>query len=264
MLGAAVADDVLGLIILATVTSIVKVGAVSIASIARISFSAVVFLLGSIAVGTMLTPSILKFASQMRSRAALPTVALIICLYFAFLATALGGLSPIIGAFAAGLVLSQSEHRLHLQQRLKPIADVFIPIFFVIVGTAMPLTVLNPITAAGRNTLFLALVLAGAAIGAKLMAGQTLPTSIDRLLVGCGMTPRGEVSLIFAAYGLSVHLLDVRLYSAILVVIMLTTFLTPPAIRFASRRNRRSEASNGNTSVVSDHIVDNKRLCAPN
>jgi Kef-type K+ transport system membrane component KefB len=236
VLGAAVADDVLGLIILATVTSIVSLGIVSYYSVIKISVFALLFLVGSLAVGTALTPHILRFAQNMRSRAALPTVALIICLYFSFLATKLGGLSPIIGAFAAGLVLSQTEHKLHLQERLKPIASVFVPIFFVIVGASMSVVALNPATSAGRSVLLLAVALTVAAVAAKIIAALTLPTRLDRLVVGCGMVPRGEVSLIFAAYGIKAHLLSAGLYSATLVVIMLTTFVAPASIKLAAKR----------------------------
>jgi len=206
---------------------------VSALGIIKISLLAIVFLVGAVVIGTVLTPSILRYAARMRSRAALPTIALIICLYFAFLATSIGGLSPIIGAFAAGLVLSQSEHRLHLQQRLMPVASVFIPIFFVIVGAAMPIGVLNPATFGGREVLLLAGLLTIAALASKVLAALTLPTRLNKWVVGSGMMPRGEVSLIFAAYGIRSHLLSVQLYSAILVVIMLTTFLTPAAIKLA-------------------------------
>ncbi len=232
VLGAAVADDVIGLIILATVTSLMAMGSVSVYSVAKVTGSALLFLVLAIVVGTLLTPFILKFAAKMRSRAALATVALVICLYFSVLATRIGGLSPIIGAFAAGLVLSQSEHRLHLQQRLKPVASIFIPIFFVIVGASMSINVLNPFTAAGRSVILLSVILTAVAVGAKLLAALSLPTRLNKLVVGCGMVPRGEVSLIFAAYGIKAHVLDSHLYSATLMVIMLSTFITPPAIRY--------------------------------
>jgi Kef-type K+ transport system membrane component KefB len=262
VLGAAVADDVLGLIILASVTSIVTVGAVSAIGVVKITVIAILFLVGAIVVGTLLTPQILRFAAKMRSRAALPTVALVICLFFAVLAIDLGGLSPIIGAFAAGLVLSQSKHKLHLQRRLKPVASIFIPIFFVVVGAAMSVTALNPATSSGRAVLLLAVVLTIVAVAAKLLAAFTLPTKLDRLVIGCGMSPRGEVSLIFAAYGIRSHLLTDSLYSVILVVIMLTTFLTPPAIKFGMRRRLQQPRQ---PAIAPDpNSLDNNLLCELN
>jgi Kef-type K+ transport system membrane component KefB len=231
VLGGAVADDVLGLVILAVSTGIVATGHISLLSVVEVSSIAVLFLVGSLVIGTFLAPHILKYASLMRSRAPLATVALILCLFLSLLASTLGGLSPIIGAFAAGLVLSQTQHRLHLQQRLRPIASIFVPIFFVIVGAAMPISMLNPFTSVGRSTLGISAAVSLAAIVSKVVAGLLTPAKVNRLIVGCGMIPRGEVGLVFAAYGVRQHLLTNQLYSIILLVVMLTTFITPSLLK---------------------------------
>jgi len=175
----------------------------------------------------------------MKTRAALSSAALAFCLVLATAAGMLAGLSPIIGAFAAGLILSQTEHKLHIEQRIKPVADVFIPVFFVLMGASMPILALNPASPAGRSGLVLAAVLVVAAMASKLAAGLSFPFSrVNRLVVGVGMIPRGEVTLIFGAYLVRAGAIGDGLYSSLLLVVMLTTFITPFLLKAAIGRRR--------------------------
>jgi Kef-type K+ transport system membrane component KefB len=234
VLGAAVADDVIGLVILGVITGIVAAGAVSIKAVGLTALAAILFLVASLPLGLYLAPRILKWGNRMKSRAALSTTGLVLCLILSIISGKAAGLSPIIGAFIAGLILSEMEHKEHMLQRLKPLADVLIPVFFVLMGAAMPITSVSPATASGRAALAMALVLSLVAIVAKIAGGLSIPYSkLNRLVVGIGMVPRGEVALIFAAYGLKSKVIDGGTYSAILIVVLLTTFITPALLKLA-------------------------------
>ena len=139
------------------------------------------------------------------------------------------GLATIIGAFAAGLVLTRTERRVHIEERVRPVSDLFVPIFFVAIGMKVEPRMLNPF---GEGQLGFALVLTGVAIAAKLVAGLGVyQTGVRRWAVGVGMVPRGEVGLIFAGVGLSSGVIDEGLYAAVVVMVMLTTFVTPPWLK---------------------------------
>lgn len=257
VLGAAVADDVLGLIVLAVVTGIAASTGVATlpgggtalsteptrSPLAIVAF-ALLFLVGSLAAGIYGAPYILRAVSRMRTRAALATAALVLCFLMAALAHSIGGLAPIVGAYAAGLVLSTTEHKLHFEERIKPLADLFIPIFFVLMGAAMPVAALDPTSPGGRHTIVVALALSAVAIVGKVLGGATVPVKgVSRTLVGFGMVPRGEVGLIFASVGLSHHLIAPSEYTAIVFVVLITTFATPLTLKAiasaeAARRRR--------------------------
>jgi Kef-type K+ transport system membrane component KefB len=136
--------------------------------------------------------------------------------------------APLVGAFAAGLILARTEHQRLIEERLKPITDVFVPIFFVLVGVAVNLTHLNPFNPQNRSILLLAGGLTLVAIIGKLVSGWgVLDRTVNRWVVGVGMVPRGEVGLIFAGVGLGAHIITEAQYGAILVVVAVTTFFSP-------------------------------------
>lgn len=232
VLGAAVADDVIGLVLLAVVSGIATSGSFSLLSGLKIAGFALAFLIGSVLIGIFGAPFVMRLVARMRTRAALSTMALIFCFLMAALAHRFGGLAPIVGAFAAGLVLSTTEHKLHFEARLKPVADIFIPIFFVLMGAAMPIGAINPTTRAGQATLLLALALVVVGVVGKVVGGMTVPVrGLSRLMVGVGMVPRGEVGLIFANVGLTHHLIARGQFTAIVLMVMATTFVTPPLLK---------------------------------
>ena len=231
VLGAAVADDIIGLIILAVMSGFAR-NRMSAVGACKTAVAAVLFLVVAVVLGRYLAPKIMDLAHRMKTRSALATASLIFCFILAILANYAAGLSPIIGAFAAGLVLAKTSHKLHFIKQLQPVASVFIPVFFVLTGALMPVNAINPASAAGRTVILQTLLLFAVAAIAKVIAGVSVPErNTNRIAVGVGMIPRGEVVLIFAGYGIQSGALSQGLYTAVLLVVMLTTFVTPPLLK---------------------------------
>lgn len=230
ILGAAVLDDIFGMIILAIVTKLAKTGSVEPGSVAMTALIAIVFVVASIIIGGLITPKLLRMAAKMQTRAALITAVFIFILGMSALASLIAGLAPIIGAFAAGAVLGRLDAKVKFQPQTEAIAGVFIPFFFVMMGVSLDIRTLDPTTAAGRFTWAIGGALTLVAIVGKLLAGLVVPKRLNRLYVGVGMMPRGEVGMIFAAAGVQAGILKSDLYAAVLVVVMATTFLTPPLL----------------------------------
>lgn len=229
VLGAAVVDDVLGLLVLAVVTGIAETGSVTATSVVLLSIKAVLFLVAAILLGVRLAPPVVRWIGQMRGRGSLIVYPVVFAVGLAAVADMIG-LATIIGAFAAGLVLATSERREHIKDRVKPIADLLVPIFFVTVGMKVHPGLLNPFA---PNAQFgIAMLLAVVAIVSKLVAGLAVyQRGVRRWPVGVGMVPRGEVGLIFAGAGLAAGVIGQDLYSALVVVVMLTTFAAPPWLK---------------------------------
>lgn len=266
VLGAAVIDDVLGLIILAVVSAIVTVGSVSLFDVGRIILTAVAFLAGAILIGQLLASRIGALLARINTGMGMKlTLALTFCLVTAYLAELIG-LAPIVGAFAAGLVLdavhfhpfdpphvvrdvraamagadAQSQaavgkvldhytHR-HIEDLIEPLGAVLAPIFFVLTGMKVSLASLfDP------QIVLLALGLTVVAFVGKIAAGLA-GGRVNRWIVGWGMVPRGEVGLIFAATGFSLGVISDQIFSMIVIVVMLTTLLTPPILTWLVRRS---------------------------
>ena len=240
VLGAAVVDDILGLIILAVVTGIAQTGGVSFGSVAMLSAKAFVFLAVAILVGLRLAPTLIRWVGGLKARGTLIVYSVVFAVGLAVIADLIG-LATIIGAFAAGLVLATTERREHIEERLKPVADLLVPVFFVTVGMKVQPAMLSPF---GDDAQFgLALLLTLVAVASKLAAGLAVyQRGVRRWAVGVGMVPRGEVGLIFAGAGLAAGVIAQDLYSALVVVVMLTTFVAPPWLKALyageSRRDR--------------------------
>jgi len=231
VIGAAVIDDVMGLIILAVVIGIATTGIISFYNVFKVTSYAVLFLAGAILVGIMAAPITLRLVRRMKTRGMLFVFAFSFCLILAYFAK-LVGLAPIVGAFAAGLILSRTEHKEHIEERIRPVADLFVPIFFVMMGVIVDLRTLNPFIASNQQNIIIALNLLVVAIIGKYLSGFSIPwAKVNRSLIGVGMIPRGEVGLIFASYGLTHKLIDKGLYTSVLIMIMMTTFLTPPILK---------------------------------
>jgi Kef-type K+ transport system membrane component KefB len=247
ILGAAVIDDVLGLMILAVVSGLVSTGAVSAWEIVRLTVLAVAFLLGAIVLGARIAPQMLRIAKKLRTRGMLTISAFLFCLILALGAHELK-LATIVGAFAAGLVLARTEDLAHIQERMKPVADIFVPIFFVALGISVNLQVFNPFNPETRGVLALLGALTGVAIVMKLFAGLgVLRRGVNRLVVGIGMIPRGEVGLIFASIGLFRQIITSSQYSAILAMVVVTTFITPPLLKLAFQAVGKPAAKHSTT-----------------
>ncbi len=230
VLGAAVVDDVLGLVILAVVTRLTQTGEFSAAGAALILVEAVIFLVVSIGLGIRYAPTLLQWVGLMKARGSLIVYAVFFCVLLALVAERIG-LAAIIGAFAAGLVLARTERRAHIEEQIRPVADLFVPIFFVTIGMQVNPATLNPFGGAGGG-LALALLLTAVAIVSKLAAGLGVyRRGIRRWPVGVGMIPRGEVGLIFAGIGKASGVIEEAVYAPIVAMVMLTTFVVPPWLK---------------------------------
>jgi Kef-type K+ transport system membrane component KefB len=244
ILGAAVVDDILGLVILTVVVRMVEEGSIDVPGALSLLGIAVVFLVVLTAAGIRLAPPVFRWLHRnTRSSGALQVGALVLTLAFALLAHEVE-LAVIIGAFVAGLALGRTRQSERIERDLSPLAAFFVPIFFVSVGLEVDLA-----SMADAEVLALAAALLVAAVVGKAAAGLMVRTKgVDRLLVGIGMVPRGEVGLVFATIGLSAGVLDERLFATLLVVVLITTLLTPPAIRM--RIQRSASASTGATTTT--------------
>ncbi|MEM9087899.1 MAG: cation:proton antiporter [Cyanobacteria bacterium P01_F01_bin.53] len=231
IVGAAVIDDVLGIIVLAVVASLAKTGEVDLLNVVYLIFSASAFLLGSIFLGKFFNKSFVAIADKLQTRGALLIPAITFALIMAFLANVIH-LEAILGAFAAGLVLDETDKRKELDQQVMPVADILVPIFFVTVGAKADLGVLNPAVAENRAGLIIAAFLIAVAIIGKVITGWAVfgQPGVNRLAIGVGMIPRGEVGLVFAGIGSASGVLDKPLEAAIIVMVILTTFLAPPML----------------------------------
>jgi Kef-type K+ transport system membrane component KefB len=232
ILGAAIADDILGIVILAVVASLAKKGEIEISSIVYLVVSAVVFTLVAIVFSKYFNTAFLAIANLFSTRGGLIMTAVVFALVMAYIGAAIH-LEAILGAFAAGLVLEETEKREHLEELIKPIADVTVPIFFVTVGAKTNLAVLNPFIESNREGLIIAIFLITVAILGKVATGLAVfgNEKINRLAIGVGMIPRGEVGLVFAGVGAASGILSDALNAAIVMMVIITTFLAPPLLR---------------------------------
>lgn len=265
VLGAAVIDDVLGLIILAVVSAIVTAGAVSFGMISWITAKAILFLVGAIVIGQLSAPYIGKVFSKIHTGVGMKfTIAISFGLIFAYLAGIIG-LAPIIGAFAAGLILDpvhfryfkdphivdevkknikdtepglkerltrvmESHSHRHIEDIIEPLGHFLVPIFFIMTGMAVKLETLFD-----TSILLVALGITVTAFIGKIIAGFAAG-KVNKSIVGWGMVPRGEVGLIFAAIGKSLGVVSDEIFSVIIIMVIFTTLLTPPILTFLLKR----------------------------
>ncbi|MBK9263506.1 MAG: cation:proton antiporter [Polyangiaceae bacterium] len=252
ILGAAVIDDVLGLVILAVVTGIIAAadqgGTMNFIDIGFIFGKSAAFLVGSLVIGVWLSPRLFTVASRLQVRGVLLAVGLAVCFVFSWLASIIG-LAPIVGAFAAGLVLEDLHFRdfttrgeTTLEHLIQPIAAFLVPVFFVLMGMHTDLR-----SFAEPGVPLLAVALTIAAIIGKQVCSLGVGKGVDRLSVGIGMVPRGEVGLIFASIGQSLKIggrpvIDGSVFSAIVAMVIVTTMITPPALKWSFGRRRKPPA----------------------
>ncbi len=231
IIGAAVIDDVLGLVILSLVSGLAAGAAVSFLGVLRTLGIAVGVLVAAVLIGRFAVPRLFDLVVRMRVRYVLLVFSIAFALGLASLAS-LAGSALIIGAFAAGLILSGTNQFDTIEHEVRPVASIVAPIFFVSVGASVNLSLLNPATPEARGTLLVAAALIAIAIVGKLAAGWAAPwVPFRRLVVGVGMVPRGEVGLIFADIGRRSGVLPEEVFGAVLLMVMATTFVAPPALK---------------------------------
>ncbi len=247
ILGAAVIDDVLGLVVLAVVGGIVH-GAdtgegLAALDVVRISGLAIGFLVGAVLLGRWAAVYLFRAVAVLQTRGVLLAVALAFCFLLSFGAAEVG-LHPIVGAFAAGLVLDEvslaplGRDDVGLETQLQPIAGFLVPVFFVATGAAVDLGALT-----GDSLLLAAALTVVAIVGKQACSLVAFGEDVDRLSVGVGMIPRGEVGLIFAAVGTSLTIagspvVTPSTYAAIILMVLVTTLVTPPALKWSLARRR--------------------------
>jgi Kef-type K+ transport system membrane component KefB len=252
ILGAAVIDDVLGLIILAVVAGAIRATASGIAlsftQIGLIAAKAAIFLVGAILLGQFIVPRLLRGAGRLQSEGVLLTVAISFCLLLSWIASEVG-LAPIVGAFAAGLVLDEVHYKpararveRDLKDLLQPVSFVLVPTFFVLMGMKVDLRLFGQLDLLG----FALTLLLVAVIGKQICAAGVLERGTNRLAIGLGMIPRGEVGLIFAGIGATLVLPDTNggrqpvvgtaTFGAVVIMVIVTTLITPPLLKWALAR----------------------------
>ncbi len=245
ILGAAVIDDVLGLIVLAIVSGIVTAAesgqAVAFGAVLRLVAVSIVFLAGTLFVGKYLVPRIMKQLSRLKISGVVLVSSLVFAFILAYLAS-LAGLAPIVGAFAAGLLLEEVHFRdfrgeVPIGQLIKPVSTFLVPVFFVMMGIQVRLE-----SFANPSIMGLAAGLTAAAVLGKQICGLgVLEKNLDRLSIGIGMIPRGEVGLILASIGRNFKVIDDAAFSAIVIMIIVTTLITPPLLTVTLKRKKASD-----------------------
>ena len=233
IIGAAVIDDVLGLVILGLVSSLAAGVAVSGLQVGRSLAVAVGFLVVAVAVGVVVAPKIFGIIDRMRVRGVLLVSAFSFTLFLSALADVAGS-AMIIGAFAAGLILSGTNQFEAIEERIRPVADIVTPIFFLSVGAQLDVRLLNPLDPANLGNLGMGLALLALGVVGKVIAGWAVPwRRYNRATVGLGMMPRGEVGLIFANVGLTAAVFSTGAFGAILIMVVGSTLVAPPLLKWS-------------------------------
>jgi Kef-type K+ transport system membrane component KefB len=252
ILGAAVIDDVLGLLILATVAGAIRAatsgGVLSLFDVGMIAAKSLLFLVAAIAIGHFLMPRVLRGAGRLETRGVLLTLAISFCLVLAWAASKVE-LAPIVGAFAAGLILDEVHYRpkggrteRNLHDLLQPVSAVLVPIFFVLMGLKVDLRLFTRLDILG----FAATLTIAAIVGKQVCGLVVLDRAVNRMAVGIGMIPRGEVGLIFAGIGATLMLpttngvnepvINSATFGAVVIMVIITTLVTPPSLKWSLGR----------------------------
>lgn len=248
VLGAAVIDDIIGLIILAVVMAIAAGGAMSMGGVAKIGGIAVGFVLIAIVFGGRVATIGHRVVRRAQSAGTLGLLAIAFAFALAALADRVGS-ALIVGAFAAGLVLDDRHDRKEIERATTSIGHFFVPIFFASVGAQVDLAAM-----ANRQSLGIGAALIVCGILGKVAAGWA-PVWFkgNKLLIGVAMVPRGEVGLIFAQMGLAAGAIDAGLFGAIMMMVLVTTLVTPPMLASVARR---AGGGTGGSSLPGGNIDD--------
>ena len=257
ILGAAVIDDVIGLLILAVVVGVVEATNAgiqfSMVGLMWIAIKALIFFVAAFAIGHYVVPPVFRGAGRLKSRGVLVVLAVAFCFFLSWMAAKVG-LAPIVGAFAAGLVLEKIHFKPFLErgerdlrELLAPVTTIFVPIFFVLMGMKVDLRAFANPAILG----FAFLLTAVAIIGKQICSLAVAERGLNRLAIGLGMIPRGEVGLIVAGIGATLMLpnsagvnepvINAATFSAVVIMVFVTTLVTPPALKWAlAKKNRAS------------------------
>ncbi len=259
ILGAAVVDDIIGVILLTCIGSVAEGNGVGPLAVVRIAAIAFGFVAGALIVGSYLAPLLVRAIDRIHMARGIFFASIVFALTLAYVADR-AGTAIIIGSFAAGLVLARTEKGSEIKRQVNDIVQFFVPIFFVAVGAAIDMKTLNPFDPSARRFLIVGALLASVAVAGKIAAGSLVPgRGLRRTVIGVGMIPRGEVSLIFAQVGLGSGLLSAGLYGSITIMVVITAFITPLLLRRMLPRTGRSEEYDRAKVVVEGPMEDDER-----
>lgn len=250
VLGAAVADDVLGLIILTVVTRVVEQGSIEVSGLLSTIGLAVGFLIVAGGVGLVLLPRLFTWIGV---RATSPVTIGVVAagITFAFSAAASGAkLAPIIGAFVAGTALARTEHHDRIARDFAVLGSIFIPMFFMQIGIDTEVSKFFD----GHVLLVAAILSTIAIVGKMVSAFGATGTNTDKLVIGFGMIPRGEVGLIFASIGVSIGVFKDDLYAVVLLMVLVTTVVTPPLLRWRIQKTAVGANPKDETSATNEPV----------
>jgi Kef-type K+ transport system membrane component KefB len=250
VIGAAVFDDVVGLIILSIVASMVAGADLTVLGIGKIAGVAIGFVVVALALGSRAIPPLFRLIDRVRVSGTLSTAALAFALALALLATQAGS-AMIIGAFAAGLILHPTPQRHEIEENVTQMGFFFVPFFFATVGASIDLAALMT-----REALVIGSLLILVGVAGKVIAGFA-PWWFkgNKLLVGVALVPRGEVGLIFAQLGLAAGVLTDARFGALMLMVVVTTFLTPPLLSLIAARGAPDEESGPDHVGIDDLVV---------
>jgi Kef-type K+ transport system membrane component KefB len=260
ILGAAVVDDILGLILLTVVSGLAGGVTPTVFGVAILFLIAFGFVAAAIVFGSVIARRLLALISHLRVAKALLFASLMFAFVLAWAANRAGA-GLIIGAFAAGLILARTDRGRDIEQEVHAVAQFFIPIFFVLVGAAVDLRSLNPLDPEKRRYLIIGLTLTAVAIAGKFVAGYFVfgRRPLRKIVIGVGMIPRGEVGLVFAQLGLMSGLLTAGLYSSVALMVMVTTFIAPPLLRRLLAHGPPEDADSTVRDLVTESVADGER-----
>ena len=257
IVGAAVVDDIIGLLLLAVMSATIAGRNLTASGVTRLIAVAFGFVIAAIVLGSVLAPRLIELIVRLKVGKALFFGSLLWALTMAWLADRAGS-SLIVGAFAAGLVLARTKRCTEIEREIHNLAVFFVPIFFVSIGAAIDVGMLNPFDAKSRPYFLTGALLTVVAIVAKLIAGQApFWRPLRRSVVGTGMIPRGEVTLLFAQVGLSAGVLSTGLYSSLAFVVVITTLVVPPTLRaLVGPSPAAPEPENLRTELLNEPLTD--------
>ncbi|HEX6100064.1 MAG TPA: cation:proton antiporter, partial [Thermoanaerobaculia bacterium] len=265
ILGAAVVDDIFGLVLLTVITAVAAGETLTVGGVGRIFAVAFGFVILAVVIGSLLAPKLIALITRLRVGKALFFASIMFAFGLAWLASAVGS-ALIIGAFAAGLILAKTEQGRDIEHEVYDVAQFFIPIFFVSVGAAVDLRAINPFAADTRQFFVIGMLLTVVAIAGKLLAGYfAFGRPLRKTVIGVGMVPRGEVGLIFAQLGLSAGLLSAGLYSSVALMVMITTFVAPPALRALLKKSATTpdDDESALSNIVNEALDDDEERRGP-
>lgn len=268
ILGAAVIDDVLGLLILAVISGAIKAQAagasLSLMDIGIIAAKAILFLVVALVLGHYVMPYILRGIGRFEGHGVLLAMSLAFCFLLAWAASVVG-LAPIVGAFAAGLILDEvsfesmpTHEKKDLERLLSPVSTLLVPIFFVLMGLKVDLSAFLRPQLLG----FAAVLTLAAIVGKQVCALGVLERGTNRLAVGLGMIPRGEVGLIFAGIGATLMLpnaagvnepiIGPATFGVVVIMVIVTTLVTPPALKWSLERTEKNQDRDPPASMIQE------------